>query len=483
MQPTVGQRRPALSLALALNRVRFKGSVFGVISQRPMHPTTAYAQHTFSLTLDLDHGAAWAQTGGGRELQQRLEGLAEYTPAEVEKLVRMQYQMRCRWLPRYKTRFSRELLTERLSYERKFTFGFLFLLNQVAIFFLIIGSLYLGGSESAEQGLSQEIKDAFDFEGLHAVASREGFVSEALPHIARASKRHFVLSSQYWDTRDKGAIELIAPLTLFTSPKLLRGVQVNMNVDAFSWTSWVKLLPQAASGAYVVRKRVGSLSGPASSALSCWGLYWHSVDGPSFIFGAHDYFDTSSLPLESAVSGSAADAPVEESVRVSAAALARRNSTLVKDDYSFITVTANSTHMSFYVDSELLETRVLQRLVTDCWSSEGLYIGDTGLSLGKLNFYPGMLSQTQIREIYEGGATLADMSTGSDPAEPDPVPPVVSSAVFDATDYARNLVVQAAAQTRKAEEALAVATRSPAAPHGNIPVQVSGLALSMCLCV
>ena len=49
------------------------------------------------------------------------------------------------------------------------------------------------------------------------------------------SKRHFVLSSQYWDTRDKGAIELLAPLTLFTAPKLLRGVQVLWNLGASAW--------------------------------------------------------------------------------------------------------------------------------------------------------------------------------------------------------------------------------------------------------
>jgi len=39
-------------------------------------------------------------------------------------------------------------------------------------------------------------------------------------------KRHFALSSHYFDTKDKGTIELLGPLTLFTSPKLLRGVQV-----------------------------------------------------------------------------------------------------------------------------------------------------------------------------------------------------------------------------------------------------------------
>ena len=67
---------------------------------------------------------------------------------------------------------------------------------------------------------------------------------------------------------------------------------------------------------------------------------------------------------------------------------------------------------------------------------------------------------------------MADMSTGSDPAEPDTVPPVITSAVFDATDYAKNLVVQAARDAWTAESQQAVATRSPAAPHGSLAVEV-----------
>jgi len=119
-------------------------------------------------------------------MQERLDACEEYTPAEINRLVKFQYWMRCNWLPGYKTKFSRAILQERLAYERDFTFRFLFLFNQVAVFFLLSASLYLGGNDNAQQGLAQEIRDDFDFEHLFAVGSREAFVSESLPHIARA---------------------------------------------------------------------------------------------------------------------------------------------------------------------------------------------------------------------------------------------------------------------------------------------------------
>lgn len=201
--------------------------------------------------------------------------------------------------------------------------------------------------------------------------------------------------------------------------------------------------------------------------MSCWGLYLHSVEGPSFVHGAHDYYSTNARAIEDALAeGAPGEAQVE--IKVSKDALARHNGSFVSSEYSFVTLTTNSTHMSFYVNKALLETVRLSRLVTDCFSTEGLFIGDAGLWLGKLNFYPTLLSGRQIEEIYEGGATLADMSSGSDPADPEPFPPVMTSAVYDATDYSKNVLIQAAQEARRAEEVLLEGTRSPDAPHGAI---------------
>ena len=77
-------------------------------------------------------------------------------------------------------------------------FGFLFLVNQVAVFFLLIASLYLGSSDDAQQGLSQEIREDFNFEIILAVGSREAFVSESLPQIAQA---RYSSEPAYWTWR------------------------------------------------------------------------------------------------------------------------------------------------------------------------------------------------------------------------------------------------------------------------------------------
>ena len=66
----------------------------------------------------------------------------------------------------------------------------------------------------------------------------------------------------------------------------------------------------------------------------------------------------------------------------------------------------------FYHDLNLLGVSPLPRTFTDCANNtEGILIGDAGLELGQVRFYPKELGFLQIQEIFEGGATLADIST------------------------------------------------------------------------
>lgn len=46
----------------------------------------------------------------------------------------------------------------------------------------------------------------------------------------------------------------------------------------------------------------------------------------------------------------------------------------------------------------------------------GVLIGSSGLEIGQLRFYPKALEESEIEEIYQDGSRLADMSTGSEPA-------------------------------------------------------------------
>ena len=65
---------------------------------------------------------------------------------------------------------------------------------------------------------------------------RDEFMTEMMPHIAATSKKYFVLSSQYFDTKDKGALELLKPVTHFAVPRLLNGVQVREGTHTHTHT-------------------------------------------------------------------------------------------------------------------------------------------------------------------------------------------------------------------------------------------------------
>ena len=66
------------------------------------------------------------------------------------------------------------------------------------------------------------------------------------------------------------------------------------------------------------------------------------------------------------------------------------------DDFVLVSITANATHMSFYIDSSLLHTAALPRMITDCAHKDGLLVGGAGLYLSKLKFYTGLLSSGQV---------------------------------------------------------------------------------------
>ena len=122
------------------------------------------------------------------------------------------------------------------------------------------------------------------------------------------------------------------------------------------------------------------------------------------------------------------------------------------------------------MNANLISIIELPRVITDCYSSEGLWVGDAGLYIGKLNFYPTQLTPQQIREIHQGGSTLADMASGSDPADAEITPTLYSKHVFDATDYPKQFQLNAAGAAHDAREQLYLAARSPPAPHGDIRV-------------
>ncbi len=91
------------------------------------------------------------------------------------------------------------------------------------------------------------------------------------------------------------------------------------------------------------------------------------------------------------------------------------NSTeIVPNTPALMTIVVTQTTVSFYRNLDVLSVVNISRPVTDCFNSlEGIFVGDTGLKIGQLRFYPKALSITSIEEIYLQGSTLDDVSTGS----------------------------------------------------------------------
>ena len=84
------------------------------------------------------------------------------------------------------------------------------------------------------------------------------------------------------------------------------------------------------------------------------------------------------------------------------------------DEFTLMTLTVNSTHATFYHNLDVVATSELKRPVTDCFNNfEGVLIGDAGLEMGQLRFYPRRLQASDVEEIYNFGSRLSDMSTGS----------------------------------------------------------------------
>jgi hypothetical protein len=72
----------------------------------------------------------------------------------------------------------------------------------------------------------------------------------------------------------------------------------------------------------------------------------------------------------------------------------------------------NETHATFYQDVTLLGVKRIPRPLTDCSSNEAkLLVGDAGMEVGQLRFYPDALTSANIEEIFSFGSTLADIST------------------------------------------------------------------------
>jgi len=246
------------------------------------------------------------------------------------------------------------------------------------IFALLIAALNRSSNHLVKRGIYQDLQAAFDFEDLLSVSNKAEYV-DAMRTVAQSSKPYFHMSANYFDTGGRGMRQLWGDMEVFTGPKL--SAEINFGAQEFSLTAWVRTVPQFLDG-YILRKRPS----PGSS-LSCVGWYLHRNYGPALHYGAHD-FDPRLSPFESSTQ--------EQYEARTAKAIPFEPHT-----YVLMTMVVNKTSVQFFRDTELLDSLSLPRPdLTDCFNGgEGTLIGDPGLELGVVRYYPFSLTTLQIEEV------------------------------------------------------------------------------------
>ena len=208
---------------------------------------------------------------------------------------------------------------------------------------------------------------------------------------------------------------------------------------------------------YVIRKSA-KVAGQGSD-LACWSLFLHKDRGPELHFGVHD--DLSGTHLQVGL---------------------KKPHPIASDMYHLVTMTINGTTVDFYENLQHLGTTKITRPMTDCHNGgNGIFVGDKNMHLGNLRTYVRALTPNNIQEIYELGATLESISTGSEPAfveksqldllRADVTEQAARSAsgVEDIKDSAElnSVVQQVQAELRTTQ----VSYASPAMTSGNIDVE------------
>lgn len=306
----------------------------------------------------------------------------------------------------YRQRLHRDNLSQRLLFEWSLLYGAMRLFNQIAVFALLLIAVQLSGDSRTKRGIYHNLKDHFDFDELTENAHRSD-IRPMLQELSVKSKDFFLLSSQYFEPEDMGGtVELIGDMEPFSQYKVIGGVQLSITIPDFSFTCWVKTVRQFKRG-YIIRKRI-TPSG-SGTGLACWGWHLTESGGASLHYGGHDFYSTSEIS-----GGSRTQEVVELS----------DPKPFVAHKFTLLTVVVreiseNKSVAFFYRNLEEIGNATLPRPITDCFNNqEGVLVGDAGMTLGQLRFYPRAMTLSSIQEVYEGGSFLSDISTGSVPGRP-----------------------------------------------------------------
>jgi hypothetical protein len=125
---------------------------------------------------------------------------------------------------------------------------------------------------------------------------------------------------------------------------------------------------------------------PTQTPLTCVGWYLHRNFGLALHYGAHD-FDPLSSPFETKTQVQFEAKPEAQPFE--------------PDIYALLTMVVTSTTVQFFKNTKSIGSAPLPRpSLTDCFNGgEGTLIGDPGLELGVVRYYPFSLTSLQIEEV------------------------------------------------------------------------------------
>ena len=225
-------------------------------------------------------------------------------------------------------------------------------------------SLNLSSYTQSLHGIYVDLDEAFDFNRLVTIRTKNEFLNMSLMDLSAKSKKFLVRSSEYFDSDGKGQVDLLQSKIYFTTPKMVMGIDLSMQLPSVSFTAWVRL-DEYFSGGYIIRKKM-AVSG-TGSLHSCWGWYLNRLRGQQLHYGAHDYF-----PAKTEVG----DGIVQQEE------VAILESEIPQDKSVFLTTVISDSHAMFYQGVELLGSVLLPRRVTDCLNTDAhVLVGDSGFEL------------------------------------------------------------------------------------------------------
>mmetsp|Transcript_21274 Transcript_21274/g.46660 ORF Transcript_21274/g.46660 Transcript_21274/m.46660 type:complete len:1658 (-) Transcript_21274:219-5192(-) len=298
----------------------------------------------------------------------------------------------------------RNNLIERLRHEQRTVTGCFRLVNMLLVFFFIMAGLFMASSSAETNGVQKAIAKQFGLElsdvgvKIQKEVQKEE-ISELLRQMSAASKVFFPQSSAYYAS-SFSIVDVLTSEVKFNVPRFHDDKEtVKTELGIFSFTVWIAgSTPTGNSYLNVVSKHTSASD--TAHQRPCWGWYLNSKS-VMLRWGAHDFHP----------SGQSAPTDVDHHVMLPL---------LYDGSLTLLTIVFNGTHITLFKNMQEMSSATLSAPLTNCHNDRGIMVGDTGLTLSQLRFYPMILTPERVREVYEHGFLISKIGSASDPVNIEP---------------------------------------------------------------